>query len=140
MFFGCTCLCCHVKAFSTCTATLCCRGAQASHCSGFSCCRAQTLGHVGFSSCGSWALELLCMGFSCSGARGILRTRDKTRVPCIGRWTLIHSTTREAPRSSFLMGVEKNSPARSTDIPSAEAVFIFAAKISKEQEAATEGC
>ena len=68
------------------------------------------------------------------------RPRDRTCVPCIGRWTLIHSSTREAPRSSFLMGVEKNSPARSTDIPSAEAVFIFAAKISKEQEAATEGC
>ena len=67
------------------------------------------------------------------------RPRDRTRVPCVGRWILIHSTTREAPRSSFLMGVEKNSPARSTDTSSSEAVFTFAAKISKEQEAATEG-
>ena len=37
------------------------------------------------------------------------------------------------------MGVEKNSPARSTDTSSAEAVFTSAAKISKEQEAASEG-
>ena len=37
------------------------------------------------------------------------------------------------------MGVEKNSSAGSTDTPSAEAVFTFAVKISKEQEAATEG-
>ena len=40
-------------------------GAQAPHCSGFSCCRAQALGHRGFSSCGSWTLEL---GLSSCGA------------------------------------------------------------------------
>ena len=32
-------------------------GEWASHCSGFSCLRSQALGHLGFSSCGSQALE-----------------------------------------------------------------------------------
>ena len=31
--------------------------AQASRCGGLFCCQAQALGHVGFSHCGSWALE-----------------------------------------------------------------------------------
>ena len=52
-------LCCCVQAFSSCGewgATICC-GAHASHCGGFS---LQSTGsrHAGFSSCGSWALEL----------------------------------------------------------------------------------
>ena len=32
---------------------------------------------------------------------GSSRTRDRTRVPCIGRWTLNHCTTRDVP--SFLI-------------------------------------
>ena len=45
---------------------------------------------TGFSSCGAWAQELWCMGLSSW-------TRDRTRVPCIGRRILNHSATREVP-------------------------------------------
>ena len=38
----------------------------------------------------------------CPAACGIFPTRDQTHVPCIGRWTLNHWTTREAPSPSFL--------------------------------------
>ena len=89
-------------------ATLCC-GAWASHCGGFSCCGARALGAQasvvaarGLSSCGSQALE--CRLSSC-GARaqllqwhvGSSQTRDRTRVPCIGRWILNPCATREVP-------------------------------------------
>ena len=36
---------------------LCICGRQGSHCSGFSCCRAPALARMGFSRCGTWALE-----------------------------------------------------------------------------------
>ena len=32
---------------------------------------------------------------------GSSRTRDQTRVPCIGRWILNHCATREAPNVYF---------------------------------------
>ena len=32
---------------------------------------------------------------------GSSRTRDRTHVPCIGRWILNHWTTREAPAGAF---------------------------------------
>ena len=53
--------------------------------------------HTGFSSCGSQALELGLR--SCGSGLVALRlvesswTRVQTRVPCIGRWILIHYTT-----------------------------------------------
>ena len=57
--------CCAVKAFSSCgeRGLLSSWDARASHCGGFSC-GAWTLGHVGFSVCGSWALE--CGHHSCA--------------------------------------------------------------------------
>ena len=97
---------CHTKAFSS-------SGVWASHCSGFSsplCSgRAQTPGCVGFSSYGTQAQWLLCMGFSVSRFQQLLlsstglvalqwvkfaQTRDRTHVP-MGRRILNHWTTRE---------------------------------------------
>ena len=84
------------------------RGARASHRGGLSHCGARAPGVQasvvvahGLSSCGLRALE--CR-FSSSGARAqplrgmwdLSRTRAQTRVPCIGRWTPNHCTTREA--------------------------------------------
>ena len=56
-------------------------------------------------STGSWCLHsistwsVVAHGFSCSAACGILRPRDRTCVPCVGRQTLYHWTTREVPVS-----------------------------------------
>ena len=64
---------------------------------GLSNCELLALGHMGFSSCGSWALE--CASFtgllSYSRACGIYQIRDLTCVPCMGRQILNHSATRE---------------------------------------------
>ena len=64
---------------------------------------------VGFSSCGTWAQQLWLTGSRAQAQQlwhtspvaprhvGSSRTRDQTRVPCIGRRTLNHCATREAP-------------------------------------------
>ena len=64
------------------------------HCGGFSCCGAQALGTWasvvaahGLSSCDTWLRCSRHVESSC--------TRDRTHIPCIGRWILIHCTTRE---------------------------------------------
>ena len=49
---------------------------------------------------GTWALAVVkyrlgSYGLSCSVARGIFRTRDRTHVACISSWTLNNWTTRE---------------------------------------------
>ena len=51
--------------------------------------------HGGFSSCGSRALEPRCTGLAALRYMKSSRTRDQTRVPCIGKQILIHCTTRE---------------------------------------------
>ena len=51
-----------------------------SHCRGFSGCRTQAPGHRGLVA--PWRMESS-------------RIRDRTQVPCIGRWVLNHWTTRE---------------------------------------------
>ena len=69
------------------------------------------------SSCSTWAPE--CMGSvvaACGlSSCGVLAqlphsmcdlsspTRDRTRVPCIGRWILNHWTTREIPQLPFML-------------------------------------
>ena len=94
-------------------ATLHC-SAQASHCGGFSCSGAQALGTQasvvvahGLSSCGSWALEcrlsIWCMGLVAMQQVGSSRNRDRTCVPCIGRWTLKHCAIREAPKHVLIL-------------------------------------
>ena len=50
-------------------------GVQASHCGGFSCCRAWAPGHLGFSPCGSQALEHRLSGCG-------------TQAPLLHRWDL----------------------------------------------------
>ena len=44
-----------------------------------------------------WAQELWRTGFVAPWHVGSSRTRARTRVPCIGRQTLNHCATREAP-------------------------------------------
>ena len=77
-------------------ATLRC-GAQPSHCGGFSCCGAWALGvrasvaaARGLSSCGTGAQQLWHTGLVAPRHGGSSRTRDRTCVPCIGRWILNH--------------------------------------------------
>lgn len=82
--------------------------ARASRCGSFSCCRAQVLGSwasvvetLGLSSCSSQALE--CVGSHSCGAQALIalqqvessQTRNWIHVPCIGRQTPIHCTTRK---------------------------------------------
>ena len=70
--------------------------------------------HAGFSSCGMWAQQLWLAGsraqaqqlwhtgFAVPRHVGSSRTRDRTRVPCIGRQILNHCATREAAVICFL--------------------------------------
>ena len=70
--------------------------------------------HAGLSSCGTWAQQfwhvssraqaqqLWCTGLAAPRHAGSSRTRDRTRVPCIGRRILNHCATREVPGPSFL--------------------------------------
>ena len=92
-------------------ATLCC-GARASHCGDFCCCGARALD--------AWASVVVARGFQSAGSVavagsraqaqqfwrtglvaprhvGFSWTRARTCVPCTGRWTLNHCTTREVP-------------------------------------------
>ena len=63
------------------------RCVQVSHCSGFSCLRSRALGFVGFSSCGSWALEqgsiVVTVGLSCSMACGIFLDQMEPMSPAL---------------------------------------------------------
>ena len=64
------------------------RGARASHHRGLSCCRAQAPDVQ--------AQQLWLTGPAAPRHVGSSQTRARTRVPCIGRQTLNHCTTREA--------------------------------------------
>ena len=62
----------------------------------------QYLLHVGFSSCGSWALEH--RHSSCGPwlvACGIFPDQGSNHVSCIGRWILYHWATRKGPSLHF---------------------------------------
>ena len=76
-------------------------------------CGAQASRRGGFSCCGAWALvtwasvvvacrlqsagsAVVAPGFIAPRHVGSSRTRARTCVPCIGRWTPNHCTTREA--------------------------------------------
>ena len=69
-------------------------------CSGFSCPAARALGRTGCRSCGMWAPELWHTGFVAPQHAGSSQTRDRTSVPCTGRWILHHWTTREVQSMS----------------------------------------
>ena len=61
----------------------------------------RALGCAGFSSCNMQAQELWCMGLAAPQHGGSRWTRDQTHVPCIGRWTVNHWTSSEAPCNTF---------------------------------------
>ena len=62
-------------------------------------CGTQALERMGFSSCGVWAQQLWRAGLVALQHMGSSRTRDRTRVPCTGRWILNHCATREVLKS-----------------------------------------
>ena len=69
------------------------RGARASLHRGLPCCGAQAPD--------AQAQQLWLMGLAAPRHVGSSRTRARTRVPCIGRQTLNHCATREAPLLIF---------------------------------------
>ena len=71
------------------------RGARASHYRGLSRCGAQAPD--------AQAQQLWLTGPAAPRHVGSSQTRARTRVPCIGRRTLNHCATREAPSSSQLL-------------------------------------
>ena len=85
--------------------TLCC-GAWASHCSGFSCGGARALGtqaqQLWLTGSRAQAQQLWCMGLVVPRHVGSSWKRDRTHVPCIGRWILNHCATREVPVAVLL--------------------------------------
>ena len=55
--------------------------------------------HLGFSNFGLWAQQLWLLGLVAPGHVGLSLSRDQTHVPCIGRQSFNHLTTREGPKS-----------------------------------------
>ena len=82
-------------------ATLRC-GAWASHCGGFSFWSTGSR-HAGFSSCSKWAQQLWRTGLVAPRHVRSSRTRDQTRVHCIGKQILNHCATREVPRGIYFL-------------------------------------
>ena len=74
-------------------------GHSSSRCAGLSQSRPLLLRSTGSRRAGS---VVVAHGPSCSAACGSSQTRAQTRVPCIGRQTLNHCATREAPTICFL--------------------------------------
>ena len=101
--------------FSCCGAWALGAGASVVAAHGLSSCSSRALEHVGFSSCRMWtqqlqlagsrvqAQQLWHMGLVALRHVGSSQTRDRTCVPCIGRWILNHCTTREVPCSSLFL-------------------------------------
>ena len=77
------------------------RGARASHCRSLSCCGAQAPD--------AQAQQLWLTGLVAPRHVGSSRTRARTRVPCIGRQTLNHCATREAPLYISILDQKKKS-------------------------------
>ena len=75
-------------------------GTGASHCSGFSCCRTQSLG-ARLSNYSWSSLEYRCTGLVALRRVWSSQTRNRTGVPCIGRWILNHWATWDVLCVSF---------------------------------------
>ena len=75
-------------------------GAQASHCGGFSC-EAQALGALASAVAACRAQWLWHVGPVALQRVESSQTRDRTRVPCIGRRSVIHCTTKGSPFPSI---------------------------------------
>lgn len=89
------------RAFSSCgnRGLLCCH-AQAFHCGAFSCCRAEAAGARASVTVAHGIRSLQAPGAVAHGlqlptARGVIRIRGRTHVPCTGRRVLSHCTPRE---------------------------------------------
>ena len=78
-----------------------CGSAQASHCSGFSLLETG-FRSTGFSTRGTWARSLWHIGLGAPQHVESSWTKDRTPVPCIGRWILSHYTIREVQKSLSL--------------------------------------
>ena len=63
----------------------------------------KALGHAGPRSCSTRSQQLQLLGLAAPQRAQSSQTRDRTRVPCIGRWSLIHWTAREVPSLYFQM-------------------------------------
>ena len=63
----------------------------------------KALGHAGPRSCSTRSQQLQLLGLAAPQRAQSSQTRDQTRVPCIGRWSLIHWTAREVPSLYFQM-------------------------------------
>ena len=82
----------NIYLFLTLLGVCCCMGffssysVWASRCGGFSCCEGQAVGHMGFSSCGSKALEYSLNSYrlNCSAACGIFP--DQGSNSCLLHW------------------------------------------------------
>ena len=79
-------------------------GHSSSRCAGLSLSRPLLLRSTGSRHAGS---AIVAHGPSCSVACGSSQTRAQTHVPCIGRQTLNHCATREAPWVLFLYPFSK---------------------------------
>ena len=109
-------LCCCVQAFSSCGE----RGLLSLRCTAFRC--------TGFSSCGTRAQQLWLVGSRAQAQKlwltglvilqhvGSSRTRDRTCVPCIGRWILNHCTTREAFEAVLKRGSSTSEQERNSNL------------------------
>ena len=74
------------------------------HCGGFPCCGVWAPGHLGFSSCGSWALEqgsIVVHGLSYSGACGVFPVQGFNLSPALagGCFTTEPPSLAAGPRS-----------------------------------------
>ena len=67
-------------------------------------------GHTGFSSYSVQAQQLWCSGLVAPWHVASSWTRDRARVPRIGRWGLIHCTTWEVPEKQSLVGTGAPPP------------------------------
>ena len=84
-------------------------GTRASHCGVSSHCRAWILWLAGLRElCVSTGSIVVPQGLAAPQHVGSSWTRDRTRVSCIGRWTLYPWATREAPRNLDLTPEQSN--------------------------------
>ena len=81
-------------------------GHSSSRCAGLSLSRPLLLWSTGSRRAGS---VIVAHGPSCSAACGILPDQGLNRVPCIGRQTLNHRATREAPQGNSVVLLGKGN-------------------------------
>ena len=98
---------CFAQPFSSCSkqglvfvAVLGLLGGTVSQCGGFSCCRGHTPG-ARASVGAARTQQLWHTGSVALRHVGSSQTRDRTHVPCLGKWIPIHSTTQEVQQRGY---------------------------------------